>query len=244
MKNLKLSLIIALLFTLVSQNSFAQKWWGNGVSGEGEKIRKTLDVDYFEGVSLHFSGNVTITHGDNIKVEAEGQENILDLIETDVSGKIWEIEFEKNVRSHKGINIYITMPKLVKAYISGSGDIETTNHFPRVSEFYSGISGSGDLMVDIDADEVTTKISGSGNIELHGKAEQLTVKISGSGDVNTYNLDAHDVEVAIAGSGDCKVSAQKSLNVRVSGSGDVYYKGNPEKLRSSVSGSGDVVSRN
>ncbi len=244
MKKVKLSFAILFAILTISNSVSAQKWWGSGITGEGETIKKELDVDNFQGISLQFSGDVIITQGSTFKVVAEGQENIIDNIETDVNGKIWEIEFHNSVRNHKGVNIYITMPVLTKAYISGSGDISTTNHFPEVEEFHAGVSGSGDLRLDVDAHELTSKISGSGNIDIKGKAENLEVRISGSGDVDAYELDAEHVEISIAGSGDCKVAANQSLDIRVAGSGDVYYKGNPSKLKSSVTGSGDVTSRN
>ena len=244
MKSIKLSIALCLSIFLIQNNSFAQKWWGNGITGEGEKIKKELKVDNFEGVTLHFSGNVVLTHGSDFSVMAEGQENIIDNIETDVSGGIWEVEFDKNVRNHKELTIYITMPKLTKAAIYGSGDIRTTNHFPRVSELNCGISGSGDLLLDVEAGKLDAKISGSGDIKLEGKADNLGVRISGSGDLDAFELNSDHVSVGISGSGDVKVVANESLDVRVSGSGDVYYKGRPDKMKSSVSGSGDVTSRN
>jgi hypothetical protein len=53
-------------------------------------------------------------------------------------------------------------------------------------------------------------------------------------------IKAKDVKVRIAGSGDAKVHATKSLDVSIAGSGDVSYKGNPTKISQDIAGSGKV----
>jgi hypothetical protein len=48
------------------------------------------------------------------------------------------------------------------------------------------------------------------------------------------------VSISIAGSGDAKVSAKKTLAVSIAGSGDVEYSGGAQLVKSSVAGSGSV----
>ena len=44
------------------------------------------------------------------------------------------------------------------------------------------------------------------------------------------------------GSADIKVTATEMIKARVSGSGDIRYKGNPKKIDTKTSGSGDISS--
>jgi hypothetical protein len=53
--------------------------------------------------------------------------------------------------------------------------------------------------------------------------------------------EAEDATVTVSGSEDVKVTVRGTLNAKVSGSGDIQYKGNPKKVVSKVSGSGDVT---
>jgi hypothetical protein len=48
------------------------------------------------------------------------------------------------------------------------------------------------------------------------------------------------VDLSIAGSGSAKVYASMGLEVSVAGSGNVYYAGNPEKVKKSIAGAGFV----
>jgi hypothetical protein len=90
--------------------------------------------------------------------------------------------------------------------------------------------------------KVSAIISGSGNIHLFGKqnAGELKVFISGSGNVKAIEFPSDNVDVKISGSGNCWVNATvKKLFVRLAGSGNVIYRGNPS-IDSSVAGSGKV----
>jgi len=51
-------------------------------------------------------------------------------------------------------------------------------------------------------------------------------------------LKTKECEVEIYGSGDCDVNVSESLDVRINGSGNVTYKGNPAEVNQKVSGSG------
>lgn len=66
------------------------------------------------------------------------------------------------------------------------------------------------------------------------------MSIAGSGSVLADRIEAETVKVRIAGSGDAKVHATKSLDVSIAGSGDVSYKGNPTKITQDIAGSGKV----
>ncbi len=234
----KLLIIAALLFTITSLQ--AQRW-GSGIKGEGPIVKKTLNLSDFTGFSLQTSGNVILQRGPQ-SVVVESHQNIIDNIETEVDDKVWKIKFDRNVRGYKELNIYITIPELTRAYISGSGDIVSQDKFNTNGEVQVGISGSGDIKLDIDADKIFSKISGSGDIALRGKANSMEVKISGSGDIKAYDLEVENCNVSISGSGDVEVHANEELMVRTSGSGDVFYTGRP-RVNSRTSGSGNVMSK-
>ena len=68
------------------------------------------------------------------------------------------------------------------------------------------------------------------------------VEVSGSGDVEAYDLKTEKAELKIAGSGSIGISVEKEIIARVSGSGDIKYKGQPRIEDIKVSGSGQISS--
>ena len=63
--------------------------------------------------------------------------------------------------------------------------------------------------------------------------------ISGSGNVHTRALEADDVTLNVAGSGDADVTARKTLTVSIAGVGNVKYVGDAA-VKSSIAGRGSV----
>ena len=243
MKNFRFPIVL-FCFLIITAHSTAQKnWWGNGISGEGPLVTKILSLDKLDGVSLGISGDVFLTQGNTQSIKVEGQENIIGNLKTSVKSGVWHIGFEENVKKHKPLKVYITIPQLTVASVSGSGNMETTGKFKGLQDLKVAVSGSGDLNLNIDARNIRGKVSGSGDIALSGNSNELDLSVSGSGSVDAFPLQSLSCDISISGSGTCKVSVKDDLKASVSGSGEVYYKGNPN-VRSRISGSGDVVSRN
>ena len=238
------SITYSLLFTLFAFTTIsAQNWYGNGIKGKGPIIEKELNLAAFTGFKISNSANVVLTQGSTQKVVAKGQENIIDNLKMKVEDGIWKIAFKKGVRESKSFTIYITIPELKMIGVSGSGDVNTTNTFKGVGDLKLSVSGSGDLELAVEAKTISTRLSGSGNLTLDGQTQDQQIRISGSGDLDAFDMNSRSCSVRVSGSGVAKVHASESLSARVSGSGDVYYKGSPEKVSSKVSGSGDIEPR-
>jgi putative autotransporter adhesin-like protein len=212
------------------------------INGEGETITEELALSDFSKIKLKVSADVYVTQGDFQKVEVKGQQNIIHQLDLDVNGETWEIEFDDCVRNYNDLKIYITIPEIKELNISGSGMIYGENDFA-VGDLRLRISGSGDIDLIVDANDIDSKISGSGKIKLGGTTNRFKLAISGSGDYRTFDLGSEDGEIEISGSGDAEVNVSDELDIDISGSGDVYYKGAPA-LRIDISGSGNVIDAN
>jgi len=153
---------------------------------------------------------------------------------------VWRVKFDKSMRSHKQVTIYITMSTLKEVSLAGSGNISTTNTFTGLDKVEAAVAGSGNIKLSVQAHAVESAISGSGDITLDGSADTLEGAISGSGDLHADGLKTSDCEVAISGSGDASVYCTGSLETSVSGSGDVSYRGDAPKVISHINGSGDI----
>ncbi|OEK03626.1 hypothetical protein BFP97_19820 [Roseivirga sp. 4D4] len=205
--------------------------------------RETRDVGDFDEVVMRLSGKVYIKQGDKNEVILEGDEDVLERVETDVRGGRLNIGEEGKSRwswrrSRTRLNVYITVKELNGAFVSGSGDIIGQTVF-KSDDFRVSVSGSGDIELELDAKDVDSRISGSGNIELSGAAQYAKLNISGSGKYLAEEMKVDDYEISISGSGRGSINAQENLDVRISGSGSVYYRGRPS-VNSSVAGSGRV----
>ncbi len=211
---------------------------------KGNTITQNRDVSGFSKISLSISGNLHLKQGNKYEVVLKGDEETLDNILTEVSGKTLRIKSKPMMHwnNYGKIEIYITSPDINGISVSGSGDV-TTETPVKTSELNLNISGSGTINIDnLAADELEATITGSGNIKLDGKISNSSdLTITGSGDFRGEKLQVKSVDVHITGSGSAKVYATDRLNTHITGSGDVYYAGRP-LVDASSTGSGKTRS--
>jgi len=214
------------------------------VVGEGPLVTQTRTVGNFSGVSSEMSGKVNFTIAPEYKVEITAQQNILDVLNTNVVNGVLHIDFKDNVRvkQHEDLLINITAPYADYFRLSGSGNMNVQGDIV-ANNLKVTLSGSGDIALQtaVIADKIDTEISGSGNISIaNGSAVAEDVDISGSGKVEMAGVDAQNAVTHTSGSGDVKLALSKNLDAHITGSGSVYYHGNPI-ISTHISGSGRVI---
>ena len=240
-KSIKTILSLIIFFSLSlghSQSLINKKVVGNG--NITTKTLSTADYDIIKGVGfmdIHLEkgteGNIAVTTDDNLH----------EYIEIKVKNKVLIVKTKKNInlKTKKGIHITVPFEDISKVTLTGSGDINTKDII-MANEFNASVVGSGDIILTVKASKVEVVVSGSGDVTLSGSTSNLVVGVRGSGDFRGFDLNSQNTNVSVSGSGDAKVVAKEKLIARVSGSGDIIYKGNPAKRDVKTSGSGDISS--
>jgi hypothetical protein len=239
MQSLVNSVIISFLVMLSSC-----VWDGGriGLRGEGPVVERKLSLEKIKGISLPGSAKVYLTQGSNQEVRITGQENIIDNLNLDVTGEVWQIANKRPVWQSETLKIYLKVETIRLIKIAGSGEIEFLNHFSEMEDLEIRISGSGKVKLDMDAGDIDARISGSGDLIMKGSARFIDIDITGSGSVRAYDMNTRKADVRISGSGGMQLSVEDRLDARITGSGSISYQGDP-RVHSSITGSGSVRER-
>ena len=213
------------------------------VTGNGKIVTKTLKTDGYDAIKCSGSFDYILVSGTEGNITIEGEENLIDYITAEVKDNTLKVKVKKNfnLKTTKNKTIKITIPfqDINSVALAGSGDLWNEDKIS-VNKLEVALAGSGDVILDIETSEVEGKIAGSGDLTLKGSTNDLIAKVSGSGDFHGFDLQSNNTDVAVAGSGDAEVVSNISIVARVAGSGDIAYRGNPEKEDAKVSGSGDI----
>lgn len=214
LKKLSLGLILTLPICLMGFNL-------GYVDGSGVSKKEIRNVATFDSIEIRGSmelTNVEVNSQKPQKLELEADNNLLPLIETTVKDGTLSISHKKQIRQKTKIKAYINVQNLKELKTSGSSFANIKN---------------------INNKEFELDISGSSKIIASGLTDKFEVDISGSGNIDAKNLKANKAEIDISGSGKAFVSAKDFLNVKIKGSGDVTYFGNPQ-IEQKIAGSGSI----
>lgn len=169
------------------------------------------------------------------------------------------VDFEISNTGSGMIKIDSVFASTVALKNTGSGDLYMSASFPDeidVSQTGSGMIDAGiidrPLEVSInhtssgkiygtvfDGLVVDARLTGSGLVMLDGEAETADLSLSSSGKIDAMEMIVFDATVKNSGSGKIFVYATETLVATITGSGDVYYRGNPV-VSVTGSGSGDL----
>lgn len=239
---LKITICLVLLTGLASCSKDHQ--W---IRGEGSNVTNTRVVTDFNEISLSIDANVELIQDSTWQVELNGQQNVLDVIQTRVSGNRLCIDLKRgtHLRRHNTVTVKVHMPALKGVDISGSGNVSCNNNFT-MDNLNANVSGSGDIYLKGSVSgHFSANVSGSGNIDLSGESTCNSARyvISGSGDINAEWLKVVNTDASISGSGKMTIYTTGRLDADISGSGGIRYRGYPS-MNVRISGSGKVTAIN
>ena len=113
------------------------------------------------------------------------------------------------------------------ANVGGSGGIECKQL--KAADMDISVAGSGDLKIENAlVTSANASVAGSGTVKISGNADKANYSVAGSGDLYANDFKVQNISASVAGSGDIKCHAVEHLKARVSGSGTIGYKGDPE----------------
>ena len=193
-----------------------------GVRGNGRVRDESRNVSEFRKIEAGGAFTINVKVGPQTSIKISAEENLLGYIRTRIKGNTLVIDTKKNISPRKEIRIDITTPSLTDLDVSGANNVEVE---------------------DISSRDFNVELSGAGNVYLKGEVDLLHIELSGAGSIDSKNLKAGEVRISVSGAASADVYASKYLDASVSGVGSIDYYGNPEKVKTDVSGVGSIKRR-
>lgn len=229
MRNSKVtSMLVVLMFLLVTGIQ------AQTVTPSKKYITKELNnVSNFSSISVLGSPDVEYrqSNGSKTTVSIYGSDNLVDLLEVSTVNGVLQVNIKKGVKILSGerrLKVIASSPSLNQVDIKGSADVYLKGTI-KGNDLNLNIAGSGDIEAEnLQYANIFALVKGSGDIDLKNvKATTVMSEVNGSGDISAEKLAATNVVATVAGSGDIVCYASGQLDARVSGSGDIEYKGSP-----------------
>jgi len=221
LRNIITGLVAFLLIFAISTPVFA-----DSVRGNGKVKTEVREVSDFSGIKVSGAYTIYLSQDDNCSLKVVADENIQELIKTEVRNNVLYIKNEESIRDTKKMELYIGFKYL--RFIKANGAISLKNeNMLKFDELKIEINGASSAKLELSANKLSIDNSGASSISLKGKVKELNIDISGAGSVNAVDLRALEARVDISGVGTGKVFVLDKLRVSISGIGSVKYKGDP-----------------
>ncbi|MEO2052677.1 MAG: head GIN domain-containing protein [Allomuricauda sp.] len=230
-------LAIAVLLSLFASSCMMDVNFGNGKTGNGEIVEETRAVsEDFTEVLASEGIDVFVTQDSEFKISVEADENIIDLIGTDIrDGKLKIHAIENIGRATK--NVYVSLPRITALKSSSGADLVVQNVIESESIELDASSGA-DLRVELRANEVSADASSGADIRVSGSADILHADASSGSDIKARKLEVKRCNADASSGADISVNVSESLVADASSGADITYSGEASvQTKKSVSGS-------
>lgn len=238
MKSIK---TIALLFVtalLTTSCNFDMSW--NSVRGNGNVTTQERPVTEDFSVVRGSAGlNVYLTAGDENKIVVEADENLMEVIETEIIDGKLKIGTNQNISRSKAQKVHVTYVQLDGVEASSGADVIGNSVIK--SEYLSLRSSSGaDLEVDVIAKDLYADVSSGADLKVSGRATKLKAEASSGSDLKARDLEVKICEAKASSGADIVVNVSEEMVGKASSGGDIKYYGNPTAVSVKDGASGSV----
>lgn len=207
--------------------------------GEGDITTSEKSISSFKDLKVSGDFEVILKQGSDYSCTIQAYENLQDIIEVRNSGRALKVDTRRCTKSDKKIKVFVSAPDISYIHLTGAVNAYTESNF-KLDNLKLKSSGASSIELTLEARELDIDISGASDVTLEGITEALTFDVSGAGHLNASQLKSKSADIHISGSADCSVNVEEVLKASVSGSGNVNYVGNPSKVDTQISGSGNV----
>lgn len=240
------ALLLLLCTALTAQVEVRNGSWFSSrdrVTGNGDVITQSRDLDGFTGIRTCCSFRVELSESDDFDVRVEAESNLQDFVVTEVHTGFLNIKYsdDANFKSTEDIVVYVSLPRLERVSASSSSRVSGTSPFTG-DDLDVDASSSATIDLQFSGDEVALDASSSASITVRGSASRVKADANSSGSIDAGELEADDVVADVSSAGNIAVHARNTLRADASSAGLVRYSGNPRDVVTDTSSAGRVRS--
>lgn len=211
--------------------------FGSGEKGNGVVVEQTREItEEFSVVSASEGIDVFVTQGSDFDISVEADENIMDLIGTDIKNGKLKIHAIENIgRATK--KVYVTLPNVSGLHASSGAHLTAENMIQ--SEKLEVDASSGAMLdAQVNVTDMEIDASSGANITLSGSAKEVYVDGSSGANIKANELQTLVCNADASSGANISIDVTDNLTAEASSGGNISYKGNPSVQKNkSVSGS-------
>lgn len=211
-----------------------------GIKGNGEVVSEDRTISSnFNEIKVQQGIQVYITQGNSTELKVEADENIIDILRTEVKNNKLNIYFDKNVYKASSRKVYLTTSDISKIETSSGASVKTENTIETTILELDSSSGSA-IKMYVNADEISSSSSSGATINIYGKSKEFSAMASSGSSIDADKLETINATAKVSSGANIDLNVSGKLIAKASSGGDIDYEGNPTEVNKDTSSGGSV----
>lgn len=232
--------------TLLSLSLFSCNFDFNinsGVKGNGNVITEERTVsESFNTIKASEGLAVILTQSNTESITVEADENLMDLIVTEIEDGVLKIHTRENIGKSKSKKIMVNVKALSRITSTSGSSVSSTNTISSNQISLKSTSGSR-LKIDINATEVNCKSTSGSSMSLSGKTDRVIAEATSGSRIKAEDLIAESGEIKATSGASASVNTSEKLIAKANSGASIKYYGDPEFVEKNDAVSGSISKR-
>lgn len=214
--------------------------FGKGIDGNGNVVstERTISSE-FDEIKVSQGLDLYITQSNDVTLTVEADENLHDLIMTEVTDGVLRIYSTENIRRSTAKKVLLNINTVSSIKATSGSDVYSTNTIDVANLELNSTSGA-DIKLDVKTNSLECHSTSGSDIELSGSTKTLIASATSGSEIDASDLNAETSNVKATSGADISVNTSKALTAKATSGGDIRYSGNPEKVKKSDTSAGSV----
>ena len=190
---------------------------------------RTQNLGDFDEVKIFNGLSVEIERSNKSSIEISGKKTD-EVVVKNINGKLkLSLKFPDTFNA-ENVKIKIYYNKDVSTLDANEGGAIFSDETIKQESLTVKSQEGAYIHVPVKVKYLTVKAVTGASIRLRGEASNQEVEVTTGGVYEGYELTSEDAEVTAASGASAEVNVTKLLDAKVRFGGNIYYKGNPEKV--------------
>ena len=227
--------LIAVTLSLIVQSCVLSP----SIKGNGNVQQEERNVDDFDEIKASRGVNVYLSQGEETKVLVRADENLLDVIETEVLGDELIIRSKQNVRNAEAFKVFVTSPVYESVKSSAGANVYSETEIVS-DDLEVSASAGANITLEVNAGGLEASASAGANVRLEGLTRECNAHASAGSNIKAEDLKTKNAELKVSSGANIWISIDNNLKASASSGGNIFYRGEPSQTNINKSSGGNV----
>lgn len=192
-----------------------------GIDGNGNVVNDERVIDQsFNSIEVSRGIDVELSMDQNPKVLVIADENLIDIITTEVKNNTLYITAKQNIGDSESKKVMVSIESLSNLTASSGSNLWSQGTL-LASDLGVNASSGSEVSISVEVQSLQLSCSSGADLEVEGKTVDLIVKSSSGGSLNSGNLQAKNIQAKASSGGNIVVVNSDNITIDESSGGHV-----------------------
>lgn len=212
----------------------------NGVRGDGDVVTKKRKISNdFVRIEASRGLDVYITKSKKVSLEVEADQNLHELIQTEVRDGTLFITSSRNIYSASAKKIHLSADNINAIHVNSGAEVYSENTLSTERLELHVSSGAG-TMLEVNVEDLSCSSSSGAEVNLSGKAHNFKASSSSGSNINAYDLSTTNCNANASSGSDIDINVSNVFEATATSGAGISYKGNPDRVSKNNNSGGSI----